>query len=53
LEISTQCEPRETNEELERENEQGGVRKEIEKNGRMRRAATKDVRWKSKLMLDL
>ena len=52
LEISTHSEAKEKSEELERKNEQGGVRRENEKNGRMRRAAAKDARWKSKLMLD-
>ena len=52
LEISTHSEAKEKSEELERKNEQGGVREENEKNGRMRRAAAKDARWKSKLMLD-
>ena len=52
LEISTHGNAKETSVELAKQDEQGGVREENEKDDRTRRAAAKDARWKSKLMLD-
>ena len=52
LEISTHGNAKETSVELAKQDEHGGVREENEKDDRTRRAAAKDARWKSKLMLD-